>query len=220
MKIAIFGCSWTQGVGQIEKYINWPYFFSLKYPNIEITNYAVAASSLTFQIHQMNLIKKTNPADFYIFQITRPGRLTYWEPNSVFFDHLETVSPNYKQYRHGIFQSVQCLTPPLATQQPNMNNKQKSIDFAKHYYKNVNDETFEFEWNLAVEYVKQHADYYFLQTEGKDKNIKDIECVEDILGHEQCKAWWEAGTHFGRQGLEWVANWVYENTKDKINARM
>ena len=37
MKIAIFGCSWTHGVGQIEKYINWPYFFAQKYPNAEIT---------------------------------------------------------------------------------------------------------------------------------------------------------------------------------------
>jgi hypothetical protein len=220
MKIAIFGCSWTHGVGQIEKYINWPYFFAQKYPNTEITNYAVAASSVLFQIHQMSIVKKTNPADLYIFQITRPGRFTYWEPESKFFDHLESASPNLKQYYHGIFQSVQCLTAPLTTQTANMNNKQKSIDFAKHYYKNANDETFDLEWELALDYIKDNTDFCFLQTEGEDRFVTDIPCVEDILGREKCQAWWEAGTHFGRDGLQWVADWVDDNVKDMINARM
>lgn len=220
MKIAIFGCSWTHGVGQIEKYINWPYFFAQKYPDIEITNYAVAASSIFFQIHQMNLVKKHDPADFYIFQITRPERLTYWENGKNFFDHLESAAPNLKQYYHGIFQSVQCLTPPLVGQKANMNNKQQTIDFAKHYYKHVNVETMDLEWELAVDYVKENTDFCFLQTEGADRYVTDIPCIEDILGREKCKQWWEAGTHFGRDGLQWVADWVDNSVKDKINARM
>lgn len=220
MKIAIFGCSWTHGVGQVENYLNWPYYFAKKYPNIEITNYAIAASSVLFQIYQMNLVKKLDPADLYIFQITRPERLTYWEPGSKFFNHLEKVDVNYKQYRHGIFQSVQCLTPPLATQKPNMNNKQKSIDFAKHYYRNVNVETMDLEWELMLDYIKVNTDFCFLQTEGADRNITDIPCVEDILTREKCKEWWAAGTHFGKEGLNWVADWVDDNLKEMINARM
>jgi hypothetical protein len=220
MKIAIFGCSWTHGVGQIEKYINWPYFFAQKYPNAEITNYAIAASSVSFQIHQMNIVKKTTPADLYIFQISRPERLTYWEPKTDFFNYLEPAAPNLKQYYHGIFQSVQCLTAPLAGQMPNMNNKQKSIDFAKQYYRNVNVETMDLEWELSLDYIKRNTDFCFLQTEGAYRNVTDIPCVEDILTREKCREWWEAGTHFGRTGLQWVADYVDENVKEIINAKM
>ena len=220
MKIAIFGCSWTHGVGQVEQYINWPYFFSQKYPDVEITNYAVAASSILFQIHQINLVKKHNPADLYIFQITRPERFTYWKPESTFFNHLKPALPNLKQYYYEIFQSVRCITPPLVTQRANMNNQQKSIDFAKQYYKIANDETFNLEWKLAVDYVKENTDFCFLQTEGADRHITDILCVEDILTREKCKDWWVAGTHFGRDGLQWVADFVDDNVKDMINAKL
>ena len=76
------------------------------------------------------------------------------------------------------------------------------------------------EWELSLDYIKHNTDFCFLQTEGADRKITDIPCVEDILTREKCREWWEAGTHFGRTGLQWVANYVDENVKEIINAKM
>lgn len=205
MKVAIFGCSWTHGVGQVEDYLSWP---KLLNTNHSINNYAVAGSSVLFQIHLLEWVKQNNPADKYIFQITRPERITYWNDNVNWDNHL--LGDNVKQFSHRIYQNVQIATIQSTTQQPDLTIKKPTIDLAKAYYKVMNNEAFVLEYKLAYDYIKQNVDFCYLQTEGNERNL-DLPCIEDILGQEQCKQWWAAGTHFGREGLQWVADWVKDN---------
>jgi len=206
MKLAIFGCSWTHGVGQIDNYLSWPQLLDTDY---RVENYAVAGSSLLFQIHLLNWVKQNNPADKYVFQITRPERITYWNDNVDWTTHLKQKN-NIKQFDHSVYNDVQIATIQSVSQSADLTTKQETIDLAKAYYKVMNDEAFQLEYKLNYEYIKNNTDFCYLQTEGKERKL-DLPCLEDILGKEQCKKWWQAGTHFGKEGLEWTANWVKEN---------
>lgn len=205
MKVAIFGCSWTHGVGQVENYLSWPQLLDTSH---YVKNYAVAGSSVLFQIHMLEWVKQNDPADCYIFQITRPERITYWNDDVDWNLHLR--GDTVLQFDHDVYKDVQIATIQSTTQSPDLTTKKSTIDLAKAYYKVMNDEAFVLEYKLAYEYIKNSVDFCYLQTEGKERKL-DLPCVEDILGKEQCKKWWAAGTHFGREGLQWTADWVKEH---------
>lgn len=205
MKAAVFGCSWTHGVGQVENYLSWPQLLDTSY---SVKNYAVAGSSVLFQIHMLEWVKQNDPADRYIFQITRPERITYWNDNVDWNLHLQ--GNTVMQFDHSVYKDVQIATIQSTTQSPDLTTQQSTIDLAKAYYKVMNDEAFVLEYKLAYEYINNNVDFCYLQTEGKERKL-DLPCIEDILGQEQCKKWWASGTHFGREGLQWTANWVKDN---------
>ena len=205
MKIATFGCSWTHGVGQVENYLSWPQLLDTSY---SVKNYAVAGSSVLFQIHMLEWVKQNDPADRYIFQITRPERITYWNDNVDWNLYLQ--GNTVMQFDHSVYKDVQIATIQSTTQSPDLTTQQSTIDLAKAYYKVMNDEAFVLEYKLAYEYINNNVDFCYLQTEGKERKL-DLPCIEDILGQEQCKKWWASGTHFGREGLQWTANWVKEH---------
>ena len=207
MKIAIFGCSWTHGVGSVENHLSWPQLLDTEH---EIINYAVAGSSLLFQIHMLNWVKKHQPADRYIFQITRPERITYWSDGVNWDQYLKQVTTNVQQFSLDVYRDVQIATIQSTSQRVDMTTKQETIDLAQAYYRVMNDEAFNLEYQIAYDYVKANTDFCYLQTEGVERGL-DLPCIEDILGQDQCKQWWEHGTHFGRTGLQWVADWVKEN---------
>ena len=75
MKLAIFGCSWTHGIHSLDNHRNWPYYLAAKNPQYQVCNYAIAASSLQFQIYLYEYVKKHMPADRYIFQVSRPRKI-------------------------------------------------------------------------------------------------------------------------------------------------
>ena len=50
-----------------------------------------------FQIHLLNWVKQNNPADKYVFQITRPERITYWNDKIDWATHLKQKN-NIKQF--------------------------------------------------------------------------------------------------------------------------
>lgn len=205
MKVAVFGCSWTHGVGQVENFLSWPQLLDTSY---SVRNYAVAGSSVLFQIHMLEWVKQNDPADRYIFQITRPERITYWNDNVDWNLYLQ--GNTVMQFDHNVYKDVQIATIQSTTQSPDLTTKKSTIDLAKAYYKTMNNEAFVLEYKLAYEYIKNNVDFCYLQTEGKERKL-DLPCVEDILGQEQCKKWWAAGTHFGREGLQWTAKWVKEH---------
>ena len=220
MKVAIFGCSWTHGVGKIENYLNWPNYLAKMYPTVTFNNYALSSSSILFQVYLLQYVKKHDPADIYIFQITRPERLTYWNDKINLSKHLVPIYKNYNQFGRTIYNYVQACSPHMVHQKPDLTMTRGSIELSKKYYRLINDAAFDLEWKLAIEHVKQNVDFCFLQTEGADRNVLDIPCIEDILTIEKCREWWMDGSHFGPVGLEWVANWVNEQIKDKINAKL
>jgi len=67
------------------------------------------------------------------------------------------------------------------------------------------------EYDLAVRYVKDNVDFYYMQTEAKEQGYNDILCLEDEFGRKYCKKNWDKGTHFGETGLQRTAEWVKDN---------
>lgn len=209
MKIAIFGCSWTHGVGTVENFLSWPSILAEQMPEYKINSYALAGCSLLFQIHLLEWVKQNDPADRYIFQLTRPERISYWNDGVFWNRYLKTYN-NFRQFDYHVYNDVQIATIQSVDQKPDMTTRRATIDLARAYYPVMNDEFFKLEYKLAYDYVKQNTDFCYLQTEGVERGL-DLPCVEDILGQDQCKEWWRDGSHFGREGLNWVANWVKEN---------
>jgi len=234
MKIAIFGCSWTHGVGTVENYLNWPELFAQRLPEHDIRNYALAGTSINFHIYLLRWVKQHDPADLYIFQLTRPERFTYWKDKQNWNDYLiEERLANYRSFgdnikviveqdenKNVLYHRVGRLVIQLINQSSNLTTTPDMINLAKSYYSHVNDEAFQNEWDIASEYVMQHTDWCYQQTEGEYRKRTHIPCWEDILGEKQCKEYWAQGSHMGREGLQVTADWVYENVKDKLLAKM
>ena len=42
----------------------------------------------------------------------------------------------------------------------------------------------ELEWKMGIEYIKNKVDFCFLHTEGKERNIENLHCIEDMLGKD------------------------------------
>jgi len=226
MKIAIFGCSWSHGTSQLDNHRNWPYYFAANNPNYEIYNYAMSASSIQFQIYLYEYVKKHKPADRYIFQCTRPERFTYFKNGMKFENLLEDIPSkngglnNYKWIPpYNANKEIRRITS--ASIKPVSEGILKGwtledIQFSKLYYKLANLEIMELEWKMCIEYIKNKVDFCFLHTEGEFRNIKNLYCIEDILGREYCKQnFYESHDqhHFNKKGLQWQANWVKENAK-------
>jgi hypothetical protein len=211
MKIATFGCSWTHGDGRSAKHKNWPLYLKKLMPHATIENYAVAGTSILWSVYQLQWVKKHNPADFYIFQMTRPERLTYWKDNTNWLsyrqDFYDTRTYNSYIYNAG----VQIVVAQTATQKPMLNAQKPAIKLARSYFSVVNDEVMKLEYDLAVRYVKDNVNFYYMQTEAKENGYNDILCLEDEFGREYCEKYWEQGTHFGKKGLKRTAEWVKDN---------
>ena len=208
MKIAVFGCSWSQGDYRTAGNKNWPLYLKKLMPHATIENYAVAGSSILWSVYQLQWVKKHNPADFYIFQMTRPERLTYWKDNTNWSDYMFDFY-NTRMFSSQIYNAgVQIVVAQTATQPPSLNALQPAVRLSKHYYKVINDEYFSLEYDLAVRYVKDNVDFYYMQTEAKQRGYHDILCLEDEFGRQYCKTHWDGGTHFGETGLQRTAEWV------------
>jgi hypothetical protein len=180
-------------------------------PDAEITNYAVAGSSVLWSVYQLNWVKEHNPADFYIFQITRPERLSFWKDNVVWTNYLKNTN-NILMYDSTVYNAgLQTLTVQNVEQQPSLNAQGPATKLAKNYYKLINDEFFKIEYDLAVRYIKDNVDFYYMQTEGPERGYNDILCLEYEFGYDYCDKHWESGTHFGHAGLKRTAEWVKEN---------
>lgn len=219
MKIATFGCSWTHGDSRASKYYCWPMHLKTLIPDADISNYAVAGSSILWSVFQLQWVKKHNPADFYIFQMTRPERISYWNDNTDWLKHQENKN-GINRYKTKVYEDLQIATIQTCSQKADPCLNKNTIKLAKNYYRVINNEFFEQEYDLAVQYIKNNVDFYYMQTEGPERGYNDILCLEYEFGYDYCRKHWESGTHFGMKGLQRTAEWVYENVKDKIDARM
>lgn len=225
MKIGIFGCSWSHGTFGVDNHRNWPYYFAVNNPKYQIYNYAVAGSSIQFQIYLYEYVKKHKPADIYIFQCTRPERFTFFKNKTKFENLLGDIPSkdglnNYKWFNPENIRKI--ITPVTIGSIKTVKQAYadgyagKSIAFSRLYFELANLEIMELEWKMGIEYIKNKVDFCFLHTEGEFRNIKDLYCIEDILGIEYCKQnFYEAHDqhHFNKKGLQWQANWVKENAR-------
>lgn len=209
MKVATFGCSWTYGHSTVSNNLNWPVFLKKYMPHLEVHNYAQAGTSIFYSIHQLQWVKKNNPADFYIFQMTLPARLTYWKDSTDWNSHRVDFHSTTK-YSSKVFDAgLQILT--AQSRRPSLNTQAPAVKLAKNYFSQINDEVLYLQYDLAVEYIKKNVDFYYMQTEAKEQGYNNILCLEDEFGREYCEKYWKDGSHFGKTGLKRTAEWIIQN---------
>lgn len=213
MKIATFGCSWTHGINAVDNKYSWPYALSKLKPNWHIENYAVEGTSLTFQTFLMDDVLRHNTFDKIIFQITSPGRVSYFEEDYDILQHAENVSQNYKHIsiENGFFRKVIAFTPghiKLSKKDSFWYPKGK-YEFARSYYSLINKSIFRTEYKALVHYILSKADLVFMHNEDILKlnlcpvimeEIKDQTLLQSFIA--------DNGNHFNKAGCEWQANWI------------
>ena len=88
VNIRIFGCSFTQGIENLERFgSNWVHFLKRRVGDkVIIYNYSQAGTGASWHSFLLSQIKLKYPNDIYIIQLTTPGRYAWW-PN-------ETIQTN------------------------------------------------------------------------------------------------------------------------------
>ena len=206
MKVAIFGCSYTHGVPEIDNGVSWVKILSEKHKDIEFDNYAFMGSSVLFQLNLFKRVKHLY--DKTLFQITTPGRITYWRSNNKNFLNRRIQQDNYSFFDYNSIDDVQVVTPGILK---NINwtssfwktDKQKR-KYAQLHYSRFNQELMYDEYEIYVEYIKQHSDFCFLH----HPFIYDMG-IPSIRSNKETENFTCDGFgHFKKDGHKWQAAWV------------
>jgi hypothetical protein len=218
MRIATFGCSWTHGVGAIDKHFNWPLALSKLRPEWYIDNYALGGSSLSFQLYCYNKAIKHNDYDKVIFQFTNPGRLTFFPEDHEVFDGHINFTKNYKMFdiSDGFYRNINCITMGH-TSLPKNNSfwtSKEKYNLMKAYYSTMPKEIYRAEYRAMVEYAEKRSSLCFFHNEDVLKlnrypvinqeviNNGSKDMLDSFIADE--------GEHYNKAGCEWIANWVLE----------
>lgn len=208
MKIATFGCSWSQGLSTVDDAYCWPKALA-ENKQYQVDNFALAGSSLSFQAYLLDDVLKHNTYDKVIFQITSPQRLTYFDDTLDYGKYLRLYN-NYRELdRAGdIYRNFICITPGHLnlSKKDSFWNFPDKHDFASLYYKYVNKHVQRTEYKAVIEYVKNKVDFLFFHNEDVCK-IGNIPIVIDQLGTSYIA---DRGQHFNKQGSRLVAEWIME----------
>lgn len=216
MKIAIFGCSWSHGIKAVDEKYSWPYALAKLKPDWNIENYAVEGTSLAFQTFLMDDVLRNNTVDKIIFQITSPGRITYFEEDYDILQHIQPITDNYKHIsiENGFFRKVFAITPghmKLSKTDSFWYPKEK-YELAKKYYAHINKSIFRTEYKALIHYVLSKADFVFMHNEDVLKlnvcpvvmeEVKDQELLQSFIADD--------GSHFNKSGCDWQAKWIVDN---------
>lgn len=202
-KIAIFGCSWTQGL-YYEKYDSWPFRLSERYPQHEFFNCAVAGSSIAYHTYLLEGAKNSINPDFTIFQITSPYRFTQWKEHNP-IDLLKKRTDNFMQIKDEQKFTDSFNLGTIYSNKFIKSDKKKHL-FGLEYYNRVGDKQAELEFNVYIEYIKNRTDYCFFHRKSIDPELPS---VYNVLGEEKFKKYIiDDGDHFGAEGLEWQSKWI------------
>lgn len=240
----VYGCSWTQGIQSQElETDSWVAIAAAKQKNHTWKNWARAGCSVqycSFLLDAFTYYRKEN--DFVIFQITQPGRLTYWEhyifnkvKDKIYFnDYGKTDGlPNYSFY--GLDEARNKFGNITPGDIPNGYSirKENGIfykdkpELARLYYTAVETEQQYYEWHVFIEHVKKYADFLYFHHDHPSKRkenfrfienkFDDIPCFRDELGHDEYSKYQiDDGKHLNARGNEILADWVLEKIKDKL----
>ena len=241
--IRIFGCSFTQGIENLDRYgSNWVHRFIDKLNNnkTEIYSYAQAGTGVMWHSYIFSQVKKTYPDDIYICQITNHGRYAWWkEPENyleeykdydIFYNNLfyktinlrknlhETLlnSNNVKMFNYGV----------VFHQHDNTHLKSDDLEFAKNYYQRSNELN---NWAIGARYLIDNCDLAYFHHECTMNDYKTIfgnnvyipTSIETQMGSDKFKSHIiDDGDHFNDEGNKKVAQFVYDNIKDKIKDKL
>jgi hypothetical protein len=163
----------------------------------------------------MDDVLRHHSFDKIIFQITSPGRITYFEEDYDILQHTETVTENYQHIsiEDGFFRKVITVTPghmnlPKKDSFWDIKNK---YEFTKDYYSFINKSIFRTEYKALVHYVLSKANVVFMHNEDILKlnlcpvvieEVKDDKLLNSFIA--------DNGKHFNKAGCDWQASWVLD----------
>lgn len=204
MKVGIYGCSFSYGA-RSNNYISWVNSFAKLRPDLELYNYANAGSSLMYSIEVFEDTKHLY--DKTIFQITLPGRLTYYYKDNIRWHELLEPHPDgYMYLPHSVADKhMACLHPA------------EDIDrkFIEDYYTRRSIHTVNLEHNALAEYAHKHSSFAFAQFHGDNYTEQRYTVLQDLISVDQLQSYKsdfidepDLPGHFNKQGCNWQANWI------------
>lgn len=200
MKIAVYGCSWSQGLS-LHDYSSWVTELASVCPEHEFYNYSYGGSSVLYQIHLMENTK----ADFKIFQVSAPGRLTWWDDVKDHSKYLTQIRDNVWGFR-SVNINHRINTGTIASEKFKY-TKPEIHKFGKMYYSLIENNYFVTEHIVHSYYAIKKSDYCFCHT----SSVNGLDSVYDTLGKEKFESFViDNGNHFGKEGQKWQAKWIKE----------
>lgn len=180
MKIATFGCSFTQGVP--------PHFYSYSRElaklnsNYSVDDYSKCGSSLKWSVDQYE--KHKTKYDFVIFQVTLPYRFTYVHYSTDLPKFRLQVTDNFSMYNPNIHDHmITCLPIYFKVSTP-IYNETEVKKLHQFLYANINSDIELLEWKMFVNYMNTKCDLMLFQKEDTriTSNISNSYSIENILG--------------------------------------
>lgn len=207
MKVAIFGCSFTYGIKQVDHWHNWVIEFAKIRPDLIIDNYSNSGSSLRYSVELIDALH--TEYDKVILQLTLPGRFTYKLKEWNHPTELLSARENHRWISTSAADKYYRFVNPW-TEEVVSRNALDDNQFVKEYYGRVRRSELLIEHFSLISYVKgktsfmysHYSDYIGVQYE-------NIPVVEEHLSSDQLQSYVadESG-HFSVDGNKWVANWV------------
>lgn len=209
-RIAVFGCSWTQGL-ENENYDNWVYYLSKRYPMHSFFNYAAAGTSIVYHTHLLEQVTYKQTFDIIIFQVTSPARFTWWKPhkiNKMLYkqsDNLWAIEAGYGNY-------VDRINTGTISDKKFFKIDKKKHRFGVDYYSRLTNQQILLDHKAYISYIKDKVDLYFCHRSAINNELS----VYDTLGEENFKKFViDNGDHFSPEGNDWESRWIELQLKNK-----
>lgn len=225
MKLAVFGCSWSFGVMKDwslkisspeqkiripnDDFTCWPRELGKLKPDWQITNYSLPGASIFYCASMLERALDQN-YDLYIFQATTPYRFTYWTDHLVPTRKFKNYEPNVLMSTYENLVNIKIVNVHEAENNvyaPNLSPKENEIetDFVRKYFQRVSNDMFESEYRILCDWAKSKSHIFFSHL---DYDFLNCPSVQNSLGEKFDEFVCDEGSHFGKKGARWQANWI------------
>lgn len=201
-KIAVFGCSWSQGLQNLNNFDNWVKHLAKKRPEYDFYNFGCGGTSIVYHVYLLDLITKREDFDHIIFQVTSASRYTWWQPHQL-DEIIEQQDKNYWAIAKDYGKYIDRIT--MGSLQKGALDK-KTQQFANEYYRRLSNDQIEIEYKVYIEFAKARSDLLFFYKKGLQEGDLSI---QSTLGDEKFYNFVaDDGDHFNKAGNEWQASWI------------
>lgn len=200
MNILCLGCSFTSNWPVFSNNSCWPKELAVIMPEHNIINIGHAGSSIAHSVLFMEkfLASKIIKIDKIIFQITTPGRITYYN------DLNDSLNFNKHLHHEGNYISLKLKDLQVVTYGLLNEKGTDTSEFAKIYYSKLSQEHFLIEHKVYVDYVLSKADIVFSHLP-----YDNVLSIKNVLGEEKFNNYIvDDGYHFSQEGIAWQASFI------------
>jgi len=215
VNIHTYGCSWSYGVHNITPDVtSWPEKLAELCPDDHIWDWSFPGTSMEYSIYQLyRNLETQEPGDIHIFQATMPYRFTYWQDQCFTREDLRlSKTDNYSKYNplmRKLLTRYHPQTDNTVTEQSLIN---PDLGYHSKLYSNNNRELELSTYMAQLLWANSVTDVCFtwINPGVKHHLIRDIPCIENILGEDFGSYVHDPGKHFNSEGCDRVAEWVHK----------